>query len=307
MPVTTLYGQPSGRSAGSGGSGRNVDRCSPASTNPISSRAASRMPSSVCNRSTSAASSPLTRCSSSSCAWRWSIFTSWSNQVWTGSTNTAAAMVPPTSRISRPPNSATLGLRRVRFSTGIGRVKSPRRERPSSEAFGGVLGREMEVVPERLTTSILASEPPESASHQFSAAGVSAAHACAQPAREAPATSRTRREEEAQRTTSPLPERRQGGTAAVLGVVAEGVFDAQQLVVLGHPVAARRCARLDLAAVGGDGEIRDGGVLGLARSVAHHRGVGVTGGEADGVEGLGERSDLVHLHQDRVGDALVDP
>src|SRR6056297_1514191 len=73
-------------------------------------------------------------------------------------------MVPPTSRISRPPNSATLGLRRIRFSTGIGRVKSPRRERPSSEAFDGVLGRAMEVVPERLTASILASEPPESAS-----------------------------------------------------------------------------------------------------------------------------------------------
>jgi ribosomal protein S18 acetylase RimI-like enzyme len=51
------------------------------------------------------------------------------------------------------------------------------------------------------------------------------------------------------------------------------LLDAQQLVVLGDPVRAGRGAGLDLAAVGGHGEVGDGGVLGLARAVRHDRGV----------------------------------
>ena len=42
------------------------------------------------------------------------------------------------------------------------------------------------------------------------------------------------------------------------------------------------------------------------RAVAHHAGVAVAGGQLDGVEGLGERADLVDLDQDRVGDVAVD-
>ena len=51
--------------------------------------------------------------------------------------------------------------------------------------------------------------------------------------------------------------RRERGAAAVRGRLAELLLDAQQLVVLGDAVAARRRAGLDLAAVGGDGEVGD--------------------------------------------------
>src|SRR5579864_4067290 len=58
--------------------------------------------------------------------------------------------------------------------------------------------------------------------------------------------------------------------AGVARLGAELLFDAQQLVVLGQPVGTRQRAGLDLAAVGGDGEIGDSGVLGLARAMRHH-------------------------------------
>ena len=104
----------------------------------------------------------------------------------------------------------------------------------------------------------------------------------------------------------PASDRREGVAAAVGRGLAELLLDAQQLVVLGDPVAAGRRAGLDLAAVGGDGEVGDGGVLGLARAVRHHRGVAAAVRQLDRVERLGERADLVDLDEDRVGDAGVD-
>jgi hypothetical protein len=58
-----------------------------------------------------------------------------------------------------PLNNASFGRRKIRFSTGIGRVKSPRRERPSSDAFAGSFGLGIEVVFDRLTPP-LSQEPP---------------------------------------------------------------------------------------------------------------------------------------------------
>src|SRR5215207_9249144 len=49
--------------------------------------------------------------------------------------------------------------------------------------------------------------------------------------------------------------------------VAQVFLDAEELVVLGDAVCARERARLDLAGVGGDREVGDEGVLGLARAV----------------------------------------
>src|SRR5262245_66223627 len=57
------------------------------------------------------------------------------------------------------------------------------------------------------------------------------------------------------------------GPAGIGRVAAELFLDPQELVVLRCPVAARRGARLDLADVGGDGEVRDRRVLGLALAV----------------------------------------
>src|SRR4051812_102057 len=52
------------------------------------------------------------------------------------------------------------------------------------------------------------------------------------------------------------------------------LLDSDQLVVLGEAVRTGEAAGLDLPAIGGDGEVGDGGVLGLAGAVRHDRGVG---------------------------------
>src|SRR5262249_9102004 len=70
------------------------------------------------------------------------------------------------------------------------------------------------------------------------------------------------------------------------GRLAEVLLDAQQPVVLRHPVRTGRGAGLDLAAVGGHGEVGDGRVLGLARTVRHHARVRVAGGQLDGLQRL---------------------
>ena len=80
-----------------------------------------------------------------------------------------------------------------------------------------------------------------------------------------------------------MPCRANRGKAAGTGVargVVQLLLDAQQLVVLRHPLAAGRRAGLDLAAVGGDGEVGDRGVLGLAGAVAHHAAVAGCGAPA---------------------------
>ncbi len=88
---------------------------------------------------------------------------------------------------------------------------------------------------------------------------------------------------------------------AVDGAVAEFFFDAEELVVFGDAVAAGGGAGFDLAAVGGDGDVGDGGVFGFAGAVGEDRGVAVAHGELDGFEGFGEGADLVDLHEDGVG------
>ncbi len=103
------------------------------------------------------------------------------------------------------------------------------------------------------------------------------------------------------------PPGRQCGTTQERGRLAQLLLDAQELVVLGHPVRAGRRAGLDLTAVGGHGQVGDGGVLGLPRPVGHHAGIGVPGGQVHGLEGLGERPDLVDLDQHGVGGAGIDP
>src|SRR6266581_1300636 len=68
-------------------------------------------------------------------------------------------------------------------------------------------------------------------------------------------------------------QRAEGAAAGIARRAAELFLDAEELVVLGDPVGARGGSGLDLAAVAGHRQIRDGGVLGLARAVAHHAGV----------------------------------
>src|SRR5262244_3378514 len=87
---------------------------------------------------------------------------------------------------------------------------------------------------------------------------------------------------------------------------AEFLFDAQKLVVLGDAVGAAGRARLDLAGVGGDGEVGDEGIFGFAGAVADDGGVSGVGCHLHGFERLGGGADLIDLYEDRIGDAAID-
>ena len=86
----------------------------------------------------------------------------------------------------------------------------------------------------------------------------------------------------------------------------ELLLDPQQPVVLRDAVRARGGAGLDLAGAGGDREVGDRRVLGLAGAVGDHGRVAGLAGDADRLEGLGQGADLVDLDQDRVADAELD-
>src|SRR5437660_562675 len=62
-------------------------------------------------------------------------------------------------------------------------------------------------------------------------------------------------------------ETREGAAAGVASGVVEFLFDAQELVVLGDALGAGRGTGLDLARVGGNGDVSNGGVLGFAGAV----------------------------------------
>src|SRR6476620_6685063 len=59
-------------------------------------------------------------------------------------------------------------------------------------------------------------------------------------------------------------ERDEGVAPGIAGIAAQLLFDAQQLVVLRDTIAAAQRARLDLRRRGGDRDVGDGGVFGLA-------------------------------------------
>lgn len=52
-------------------------------------------------------------------------------------------------------------------------------------------------------------------------------------------------------------------SVAVLSLITELFLNANQLVVFSHTVGTREGSSLDLTAVGGDGDVSDGGVLRL--------------------------------------------
>ena len=99
---------------------------------------------------------------------------------------------------------------------------------------------------------------------------------------------------------------RERGTAGEDSRVAQLLLDAQKLIVLRDALAASRRTSLDLTRVRRDHEVGDRGVLGLTRTVRQHGGVARALREADRIERLGERSDLVDLDEQRVGDAALD-
>src|SRR4029079_12041318 len=83
----------------------------------------------------------------------------------------------------------------------------------------------------------------------------------------------------------------------------ELLFDAEELVVLRDPVRTTGRPGLDLPCPGGDGEIGDERILGLARSVRDHRQISRRSRHLDRLERFAQRSDLIDLDQNRVGNA----
>ena len=81
----------------------------------------------------------------------------------------------------------------------------------------------------------------------------------------------------------------------IVGLAAQRLLDPQELVELGYAVGAGRRARLDLAGVGGDGEVGDGHVFRLTAAVGDHCGPRGPLGEVDRLQRLRERADLLSL------------
>ncbi len=93
---------------------------------------------------------------------------------------------------------------------------------------------------------------------------------------------------------------------AVNGLVTKFFRDAEELVVLRHPVGPAKRTGLDLAGVGCDRDVGNGRVFRFAGAMTDHGGVFVLGGETNGIERFGERADLIHLHKNGICHALVD-
>ena len=89
-------------------------------------------------------------------------------------------------------------------------------------------------------------------------------------------------------------------------IASQLFLDPQELIVFGDAIRAAGAAGLDLAAVGGDGDVGDRGVLGFTGAVADHAGPAGPMSHLDGLEGLGQGADLVDLDQDAIGAALGD-
>ena len=103
-----------------------------------------------------------------------------------------------------------------------------------------------------------------------------------------------------------LPLHVEGGHAGVNGTGTQMLFDAEQLVVLGHALGAAGSTGLDLAGVQGHGQIGNGGVLGLAGTVRADGGVTGLVCHLDGLQGLGDGTDLVQLDEDGVARTQLD-
>src|ERR1051326_1551918 len=88
--------------------------------------------------------------------------------------------------------------------------------------------------------------------------------------------------------------------------VAELFFDAQKLIVFGDAIGAGSGAGFDLTGASGNGEVGDEGVFGFAGSMGDDVGVVGGGGHLHGFERFGERTDLIDLDENGIGDAFFD-
>mmetsp|Transcript_20867 Transcript_20867/g.31465 ORF Transcript_20867/g.31465 Transcript_20867/m.31465 type:complete len:237 (+) Transcript_20867:218-928(+) len=83
------------------------------------------------------------------------------------------------------------------------------------------------------------------------------------------------------------------------------LLDAQQLVVLGQALAPAGGPGLQMAGAQADRQVRDEGVLGLARAVRDENAPAIRHAELPRCDGLSDGADLIDLQEHRVGGLLV--
>ena len=88
---------------------------------------------------------------------------------------------------------------------------------------------------------------------------------------------------------------------AINSQIAQFFFYAEQLVVFGHAVGTAQRTGLDLSAVGGYGDVSDGCVFRFTGSVGRDGSVSVTVGHFDSIKRFTQRTNLVHLDENRIG------
>src|SRR5690349_4228907 len=89
----------------------------------------------------------------------------------------------------------------------------------------------------------------------------------------------------------------QRAQAGINRVLAELLFDAQQLIVFRQPVGTAQGTGFNLSAVRRDGNVRNRRVFRFAGAMRENGGVAVELRELHSVERFSERTDLVHLHE----------
>src|SRR4030095_15223560 len=97
-----------------------------------------------------------------------------------------------------------------------------------------------------------------------------------------------------------------GRPTGILRCAAKLLFNPQQLVVLGHTIAATRGTGLDLTGRRPDGEIGDRGVLGLPGTVGNDCSVPRSARYCDRVQRFRNGADLIELHKQRIADVIGD-
>ena len=88
---------------------------------------------------------------------------------------------------------------------------------------------------------------------------------------------------------------------AIHGSTAELFLNAQKLVVLGKSVHAGKRAGLDLSGIGCHGKVCNESIFRFAAAVRNHSRIAVNHCQSHGLKGLGERANLVKLHQNGIG------
>src|SRR5213593_3618699 len=96
---------------------------------------------------------------------------------------------------------------------------------------------------------------------------------------------------------------REDGASSVDALIAEFLVDSQKLVVLAHAIGSRHRTGLDLSGICRNREIGNECVFAFTRTMRDDDAVRCLSRHIDGIQGFGERTDLIDLNKDCIRDA----